>query len=233
MRFFAVFILLFSVSAFAQTKTEASRILNNKNHYVILDVKPDATTVEIKKAYRKLMSTYHPDRYMDNETKRKAATEVMKKLNEAYEVLGDDLKRKSYDITVRATSTMKSAASAPASKGPTSGPSPKAKPAADAWQKHKFTDFDAETKAKTAEEKKTAREKPSSSANAEPPKESTYSRPKPQTAEPVKTSTSSSVSPKENAPISLKAQKAQKMYQENCGASSFYESVVNTINERI
>lgn len=247
MRFLAVFILFFSLNVHAQTKDEAARILNNKNHYTILDVKSDATAAEIKKAYRKLMSTYHPDRYMDNETKRKAATEVMKKLNESYEVLGDELKRKSYDITVRATSTMK-AASATSTKGPTPGPAPKSKPATGAWQKHQFTDFDAEAKAKAAEA-----EKAKASASAETPKDNTYSRPKPNaqasaepkpepksqpqaktsTAEPVKTSSSSSVTPKENAPISLKAQKAQKMYQENCGAGSFYDSVVNTINERI
>ncbi len=57
--------------------------------YEILNVSPDATMDEIKKAYRKLAMQYHPDKVQHlGEEFKKIAEEKMKRINEAYTVLG-------------------------------------------------------------------------------------------------------------------------------------------------
>jgi DnaJ-class molecular chaperone len=64
-----------------------------KDYYNVLGVKRDATTDEIKKAYRKLARRYHPDVNQGNT----AAETKFKEINEAYEVLSDPEKRNKYD----------------------------------------------------------------------------------------------------------------------------------------
>ena len=64
-----------------------------KDFYVVLGVSPTATADEIKKQYRKLAKKYHPD---TNASDTKAA-DRFKEISEAYQVLGDDEKRKQYD----------------------------------------------------------------------------------------------------------------------------------------
>ena len=66
-----------------------------KDYYEILGVKREASKEEIKKAYRKLARKWHPDVHGEK-TKDEADTRI-KELNEAYEVLGDEEKRKLYD----------------------------------------------------------------------------------------------------------------------------------------
>ncbi|MDO4680851.1 MAG: molecular chaperone DnaJ [Aerococcus sp.] len=65
---------------------------SNKDYYDILGVSKDATQQEIKRAYRKLAKKYHPDLNDSPE-----AEEKYKEVNDAYEVLGDEQKRKQYD----------------------------------------------------------------------------------------------------------------------------------------
>ncbi len=68
-------------------------------HYRILDVEPSAAAAVIKKAYFKAAKRYHPDalgRLGLDDVKEEAA-EVFARIAEAFEVLGDDRKRKSYD----------------------------------------------------------------------------------------------------------------------------------------
>ena len=64
-----------------------------KDYYSVLGVDKSATQNDIKKAYRKLAKKYHPDVNKDN----KEAEKKFKEINEAYEVLGDEEKRKKYD----------------------------------------------------------------------------------------------------------------------------------------
>ncbi|TCO76871.1 DnaJ C-terminal domain-containing protein [Marinisporobacter balticus] len=64
-----------------------------KDYYEILGVNKSENQSEIKKAYRKLAKKYHPDANPNN----KDAEEKFKSINEAYEVLGDEKKRKKYD----------------------------------------------------------------------------------------------------------------------------------------
>ena len=63
------------------------------NYYKILGVSEDADAKEIKAKYRKLAMKYHPDRNPDD----KKAEEMFKTVSEAYEILGDENKRKEYD----------------------------------------------------------------------------------------------------------------------------------------
>src|SRR5215468_9739752 len=64
-----------------------------KDYYEILNVPREASSEEIKKAFRKLAREYHPDVAKN----KKVAEEKFKEINEAYEVLSDPTKRKKYD----------------------------------------------------------------------------------------------------------------------------------------
>lgn len=63
------------------------------NYYEILGVEKNAKASEIKLKYRKLAMKYHPDKNPND----KEAEEKFKKISEAYEVIGNEEKRKEYD----------------------------------------------------------------------------------------------------------------------------------------
>jgi curved DNA-binding protein len=64
-----------------------------KDYYKILGIDKQAGEKDIKKAYRKLASEFHPDKTKGN----KAKEEKFKEISEAYQVLGNPEKRKQYD----------------------------------------------------------------------------------------------------------------------------------------
>lgn len=65
-----------------------------KDYYKILDIDKNATTEEIKKAYKKLAMKWHPDKNPNN---REEAEAKFKEVAEANGILSDDSKRQQYD----------------------------------------------------------------------------------------------------------------------------------------
>lgn len=66
-----------------------------KNYYHILEVSNSASAAEIKRSFRRLALLYHPDK-----NPHPSAEQVFKELNEAYDVLGDEQKRRNYDYSL-------------------------------------------------------------------------------------------------------------------------------------
>jgi curved DNA-binding protein len=80
-----------------------------RDYYDILGVNKEASSAEIKSAYRKKALEWHPDR-----NKSPDAEEKFKEINEAYEILSNQQKRQAYD-------QFGHAAFDPRSAGPTGG----------------------------------------------------------------------------------------------------------------
>ncbi|MBX7078827.1 MAG: J domain-containing protein [Nannocystaceae bacterium] len=59
--------------------------------YRTLELEPGADLKEVRRAYRRLMKQYHPDRFANDPEKLKVATEVTRKLTEAYNGLSAHL----------------------------------------------------------------------------------------------------------------------------------------------
>ena len=66
-----------------------------RDYYQILGIPDDCSQEDIKRAFRKLAFKYHPDTNPGNE---KQAEEKFKEINEAYGVLGDEVRRQQYDF---------------------------------------------------------------------------------------------------------------------------------------
>ncbi len=66
-----------------------------KNYYHTLEVSHSASAADIKRAYRRLALLYHPDK-----NPHPSAEHVFKEINEAYDVLGDEEKRRNYDYSL-------------------------------------------------------------------------------------------------------------------------------------
>lgn len=72
---------------------EVRREWFEKDYYGVLGVPKNASAPEIKKAYRALAQRFHPDANAGNAD----AEDRFKEISAAYDVLGDEEKRKSYD----------------------------------------------------------------------------------------------------------------------------------------
>ncbi|KAF7810092.1 chaperone protein dnaJ 13 [Senna tora] len=70
---------------------------SNRELYALLNLSPEASDEEIRRAYRQWAQTYHPDKYQAPHMKD-IATENFQRICQAYEVLSDPNKRQIYDI---------------------------------------------------------------------------------------------------------------------------------------
>ena len=66
----------------------------NKDYYVILGVHPSVEKVVIDAAYKALAKRYHPDK---NQNDPETTKRQMQEINEAYEILSNEQKRREYD----------------------------------------------------------------------------------------------------------------------------------------
>ena len=81
------------ISVFLNILLLSAYVSGNRDFYKILGLSKSATKNEIKKAYRNLAKTMHPDK---NKSDPKAS-DKFSDLSAAYEILSDDEKRKLYD----------------------------------------------------------------------------------------------------------------------------------------
>jgi molecular chaperone DnaJ len=68
------------------------RLMANNNHYETLKINQNASQAEIKQAYRRLVKLFHPDTNPETVDPNQII-----RINAAYEVLGDEQNRQSYD----------------------------------------------------------------------------------------------------------------------------------------
>lgn len=69
-----------------------------KDYYGILGVRTTASAAEIKRAFRLLAVRYHPDKNPAPE-----AESLFKEINEAYDILGDPVKKREYDFRLHSS----------------------------------------------------------------------------------------------------------------------------------
>jgi hypothetical protein len=104
-----------------------------KDYYSILGVHRNASEADIKRAYRRLAVTYHPDKNKDP-----LAQEIFVEITEAYDVIGDPVKRQGYNQILDSPFRDVQVAEAPRHKDPAyrrkrSAASPSKKPFSDSY----------------------------------------------------------------------------------------------------
>ncbi|WP_373998963.1 DnaJ domain-containing protein [Bdellovibrio bacteriovorus] len=179
--------LTFSFQTFAQTVEEAKKILNRSTSlYEVLGVSPNASESDIKNAYRRLVRTYHPDRFQGDPVKSQVMSQVTAKLNTTRDTLMDSNLRQRYDQTLKASGRYNTTSSSATPKA--ENPS---------YKKYDFGNINPEEPVKKTEEPR--------KQSAETPKNAEKtSRP---TEEPAKPTSSAKASANE-APVASKTSSA-------------------------
>ncbi|WP_413569507.1 DnaJ domain-containing protein [Bdellovibrio sp. HCB117] len=221
--------LTFSFQTYAQTVEEAKRILNrNTSLYDVLGVATNASDADIKNAYRRLVRTYHPDRFQGDPVKSQVMSQVTAKLNTTRDTLMDSSLRKRYDNTLKASGRYNTTSSSTATK--TEAP---------AYKKYDFgTVHPEEPVKKNQEPPKQSAEQPKASEKAnsqtEEPKKPTSSA-KTSVNEPSTTTRASSMPATSsdlpaNRATSAEAARATKLYNDvqKC-SGGFYKAFVDVM----
>jgi len=73
---------------------EAQSLHPLSGYYANLELPPGAGRGQVKQAWRRLLKKYHPDLHSTHPEKRKIATELTGRLNEAYRVLDKEFSKK-------------------------------------------------------------------------------------------------------------------------------------------
>mmetsp|Transcript_1919 Transcript_1919/g.3922 ORF Transcript_1919/g.3922 Transcript_1919/m.3922 type:complete len:144 (+) Transcript_1919:641-1072(+) len=79
-----------------QPPAPPSNLDNVHCHYTVLGITQTASSAEIKKAYHKMALKYHPDKNSEE-----GAADIFRRVKMAYEILGNDQTRISYDAERR------------------------------------------------------------------------------------------------------------------------------------
>ncbi|GBG34415.1 DnaJ family protein [Hondaea fermentalgiana] len=73
------------------------RELEEGCYYKLLEVEPEVSAAQLKKAYHRAMMKYHPDKFKGNDAERDAAQKKSAQIGQAYQCLSDPWERKLYD----------------------------------------------------------------------------------------------------------------------------------------
>ena len=93
------------------------------DHYAALGLEPGAGREEVREAWRFLLAAFHPDRFRDP-GQRGRAEEITKRVNAAWQVLGDADARRRYDRRRGASSPAPPAPRASPRRTPADGSRP-------------------------------------------------------------------------------------------------------------
>lgn len=75
------------------TRPGVSAKAQREQWFRTLELDPSADYAAVRKSYRRLVAKYHPDRHASNPERYKAATEVSRRITEAYDGLRDHFER--------------------------------------------------------------------------------------------------------------------------------------------
>ena len=89
-------------------------------YYAVLELRPSATSADIKRAWLEQVQVWHPDRFNHSPTLHRKAEARTQMINQAYQTLSDPIKRTRYDATTRKSSATKQ----PARPSPPPRPQP-------------------------------------------------------------------------------------------------------------
>lgn len=89
-----------------------------RHHYETLGLQPGASLEEVKRAYRTLAKSWHPDRFTHDPALKQQAEEKLKAINHAYHFLRDNLQTHAVSSQVAHSTPAQSASAAEASPSP-------------------------------------------------------------------------------------------------------------------